>query len=75
MTEEDKALARSLAMKHISTKSVEQQWLETMSFKMFMLAKETGIIVTPETNMIVVFDMLDNLDSYIEENNAQSKRT
>jgi len=37
-----------------------------MSFKLFLLAKETGITVKPDTNMIVVFDLLDNLDSYLE---------
>jgi hypothetical protein len=74
VTDEDKLLARQLAIKHVSTKYVEQQWLENMSFQMFMLAKETGITVTPETNMIVVFDMLDNLNSYIDESNVQTKK-
>lgn len=61
-------------MNKLLNKETEVGWYEVMSYKMFLLAKETGIVITHNTNMVVVFDMLDNLDSYINHQNDESNK-
>lgn len=75
MTSEDKDLARQLAFDKLNNKTIEQEYFETWSFYMFLLAKETGYIIDENTNMVIVFDMIDNLQSYINFKGEESNKT
>jgi len=44
-----------------------------MSFQFYQLAKETGVLITPDANLIQIFDLIDNMHSYSEWYNDQQE--
>lgn len=75
VTEEDLQLARRIKIENSTNTDSELEYYSNMSFRMFLLAQETGIVVTENTNMIIVFDLLDNLESYINYKAEEQNKT
>ena len=46
-----------------------QDWSDNMSFKLFLLERELGYMITPDTNGLAFVERLKMFDRYVEEKN------